>query len=100
MWPFRKKETEVKLTKVPVRSARLVLLTPYNPVKKFIAFKKPDCLISPEVWDGIPRVRLILENGSATGWHRMWKKRHRPVAIETCAPDENGVPRFQVHKIG
>lgn len=55
-----------------------------------------------------PMVRIIFGNSSTTQWHRYdcggtrgydgeW---HRAVAIETCAPDKNGNPRYAQLAIG
>lgn len=63
-----------------------------------------------------PMVRLLFDDGSATGWHRYnpghTRKKgvsyggHVPthntkaVALECCAPDNNGAPRYMQLAIG
>jgi hypothetical protein len=68
-----------------------------------------------------PKVRLVFENGDTTRWHQyggtisQWNHEeeryeaitrgpsrpgNRAVAIETCAPDKNGMPRYAQLAIG
>lgn len=57
-----------------------------------------------------PMVRLVFDNGETTGWHRYphltrspfgeRKVATRAAAIETCAPDKNGSPRYSQLAIG
>lgn len=53
-----------------------------------------------------PQCRMLFTDGSHTGWfqYRPQKKSHRYAwdrmhAIEVCAPDSNGAPRFAQLKI-
>lgn len=62
----------------------------------------------------LPMVRVVYDDGHATRWHRMPTydrgphyagSRKRPAntkacAIETCAPDKNGNPRYSQLAIG
>jgi hypothetical protein len=63
-----------------------------------------------------PMVRVVFDTGQTTAWHRYnnlaYGKRSDgtprslrpnatcPVAIETCAPDKNGMPRYASLNIG
>ena len=56
-----------------------------------------------------PMVRVLFEDGQASAWHRYpaYQPKHskslpwdKMYAIETCAPDKNGAPRYQQLKIG
>jgi hypothetical protein len=48
-----------------------------------------------------PMVRVVFADGSTTLWHRYsGLRRGNAVAIETCAPDKNGSPRYAQLAIG
>lgn len=50
-----------------------------------------------------PMVRVVFSDGQTTLWHRydcLRRGEATVVAIETCAPDKNGAPRFTQLSIG
>lgn len=50
-----------------------------------------------------PMVRIVFSDGQMTLWHRydcLRRGEHRAAAIEICAPDKNGMPRYAQLAIG
>lgn len=47
-----------------------------------------------------PMCRLMYGDETTSSWYRYERTRNNAVAIEICAPDGNGAPRFAQLKIG